>query len=149
MGAALLLATTALAVAPAGAQTPPTPEAVAAGKLHHIAQDLALIQSMGVRVVLVHGFRPQVNEQLRAKGHEAKYSHGMRITDEVALDSAQEAAGQLRYEIEAAFRIQSGIQLGPGERWQVVYVALRMIECLSSTKSIRSASPYALFCRKW
>ena len=78
-------------------------EAIAAGKLAHIAQDLALIQSMGVKVVLVHGFRPQVNEQLAAKGHEPKYSHGMRITDEVALDCAQEAAGQLRYEIEAAF----------------------------------------------
>ena len=78
-------------------------EAIAAGKLPHLAQDLAMIQSMGVKVVLVHGFRPQVTEQLKAKGHEAKYSHGMRITDEVALDSAQEAAGQLRYEIEAAF----------------------------------------------
>ena len=78
-------------------------EAIAAGKLQHIAQDLALIQSMGVKIVLVHGFRPQVNEQLQAKGHAAKYSHGMRITDEVALDCAQEAAGQLRYEIEAAF----------------------------------------------
>ena len=78
-------------------------EAVAAGKLQHIAQDLALIQSMGVKIVLVHGFRPQVTEQLKAKGHAARYSHGMRITDEVALDCAQEAAGQLRYEIEAAF----------------------------------------------
>ena len=80
-----------------------TGEGIAAGKLHNIAQDLAMIQAMGVRIVLVHGFRPQVNEQLRAKGHEAKYSHGMRITDSVALDCAQEAAGQLRYEIEAAF----------------------------------------------
>lgn len=78
-------------------------EAIAAGKLQHIAQDLALIQSMGVKIVLVHGFRPQVNEQLRIKGHTPRYSHGMRITDEVALDCAQEAAGQLRYEIEAAF----------------------------------------------
>src|SRR5512133_1598312 len=78
-------------------------EAIAAGKLQHLAQDLAMIQSMGVKIVLVHGFRPQVSEQLKAKGHEARYSHGMRITDEVALDSAQEAAGQLRYEIEAAF----------------------------------------------
>ncbi len=78
-------------------------EAVAAGKLQAIAQDIALIQSMGVKLVLVHGFRPQVNEQLRAKGHEARYSHGIRITDGVALDCAQEAAGQLRYEIEAAF----------------------------------------------
>ena len=78
-------------------------EATMPGKLQHIAQDLALIQSMGVKVVLVHGFRPQVNEQLYAKGHAARYSHGMRITDGVALDCAQEAAGQLRYEIEAAF----------------------------------------------
>ena len=36
-------------------------EAIAAGKLPNLAQDLALIQSMGVRIVLVHGFRPQVN----------------------------------------------------------------------------------------
>ena len=78
-------------------------EAIAAGKLTTIAQDLALIQSMGVKIVLVHGFRPQVNEQLAAKGHTPKYSHGMRITDGMALDCAQEAAGQLRYEIEAAF----------------------------------------------
>ncbi len=78
-------------------------EAIEAGKLPSLVQDLALIQSMGVKVVLVHGFRPQVNEQLLAKGHTPQYSHGMRITDSVALDCAQEAAGQLRYEIEAAF----------------------------------------------
>jgi amino-acid N-acetyltransferase len=53
--------------------------------------------------VLVHGFRPQVNEQLAAKGHASRFSHGQRITDAVALDCAQEAAGQLRFEIEAAF----------------------------------------------
>jgi len=78
-------------------------EAIAAGKLQNIVQDLALIQSMGVKIVLVHGFRPQVNEQLAAKGHQPRYAQGMRITDSVALDCAQEAAGQLRYEIEAAF----------------------------------------------
>ncbi len=80
-----------------------TGEAIAAGKLPLIAQDLALIKSMGLRIVLVHGFRPQVNEQLAAKGHAPEFSHGMRVTDSVALDCAQEAAGQLRYEIEAAF----------------------------------------------
>jgi amino-acid N-acetyltransferase len=78
-------------------------EAIAAGKLPNLAQDLALIQSMGVKIVLVHGFRPQVTEQLKAKGHEPQYFRGIRITDEIALDCAQEAAGQLRYEIEAAF----------------------------------------------
>ena len=80
-----------------------TGEGIAAGKLASIAQDIAMIQAMGVKIVLVHGFRPQVNEQLSLRGHAAKTSHGVRITDSVALDCAQEAAGQLRYEIEAAF----------------------------------------------
>jgi amino-acid N-acetyltransferase len=78
-------------------------EMIAAGKLPTFAQDLALMHAMGIRIVLVHGFRPQVDEQLRLKMHPAKYHRGMRVTDAVALDSAQEAAGQLRFEIEAAF----------------------------------------------
>jgi len=78
-------------------------EAIAAGKLTVFAQDLAILHAMGLKLVLVHGFRPQVNEQLAAKGHVSKYHRGVRITDPVALDAAQEAAGQLRFEIEAAF----------------------------------------------
>ena len=78
-------------------------ELIAAGKLNAFAQDLSLLHAMGIRLVLVHGFRPQVDEQLRAKGQTSRYSHGKRITDPVALDCAQEAAGQLRFEIEAAF----------------------------------------------
>ena len=78
-------------------------EAIAAGYLGSIVQDLALIQSMGVQIVLVHGFRPQINEQLEAKLLQSVFSHGVRLTDSAALDAAQEAAGQLRFEIEAAF----------------------------------------------
>ena len=89
-------------------------EAIAAGKLPSLVQDLAMIQSMGVKVVLVHGFRPQVNEQLQAKGHVPQYSHGMRITNSVALDCAQEAAGQLRYEIEVP-----SAKVCPTRPWQV------------------------------
>jgi amino-acid N-acetyltransferase len=78
-------------------------EMIAAGKLSSFAQDLALMHAMGIHIVLVHGFRPQVDEQLRLKNHPARYHRGMRVTDAVALDCAQEAAGQLRFEIEAAF----------------------------------------------
>lgn len=78
-------------------------ELVAAGKLNAFVQDLSILHAMGIKIVLVHGFRPQVNEQLIAKGQVPRYSHGRRITDAVALDCAQEAAGQLRFEIEAAF----------------------------------------------
>jgi amino-acid N-acetyltransferase len=78
-------------------------EAIAAGKLNAFVQDLSILHAMGLKLVLVHGFRPQVNEQLAAKGHVSKFHNGSRITDSVALDAAQEAAGQLRFEIEAAF----------------------------------------------
>lgn len=78
-------------------------ELIAAGRLNLFAQDLAILWAMGIKLVLVHGFRPQVNEQLKSKGHEARFHQGRRITDAVALDCAQEAAGQLRFEIEAAF----------------------------------------------
>jgi amino-acid N-acetyltransferase len=80
-----------------------TGEAIAAGKLSAFVQDLAILHAMGIRIVLAYGFRPQVSEQLRAKGHPERFSHGIRITDALALDCAQEAAGQLRFEIEAAF----------------------------------------------
>ena len=78
-------------------------EMIAAGKLNPFVQDLAILHAMGIKLVLVHGFRPQVSEQLRVKGHPEHFSHGRRITDPSALDAAQEAAGQLRFEIEAAF----------------------------------------------
>lgn len=78
-------------------------EMIAAGKLAAFAQDLSILHAMGIRIVLVHGFRPQLTEQLLAKGQVSRFSHGKRITDAVALDCAQEAAGQLRFEIEAAF----------------------------------------------
>ncbi len=78
-------------------------EGIAAGKLSAFVQDLSILHAMGIKLVLVHGFRPQVSEQLKAKGHPERFSHGVRITDAVALDCAQEAAGQLRFEIEAAF----------------------------------------------
>jgi amino-acid N-acetyltransferase len=73
-------------------------ELVAAGRLSPFAQDLSILHAMGIKLVLVHGFRPQMNEQLAAKGQAPRYSKGLRITDALALDCAQEAAGQLRFE---------------------------------------------------
>jgi len=78
-------------------------EAIAAGKLSTFVQDLSILHAIGIKLVLVHGFRPQVTEQLAAKGHVSRFARGIRITDAIALDAAQEAAGQLRFEIEAAF----------------------------------------------
>ena len=78
-------------------------ELVMAGALPVLAHDLSLLHALGIRVVLVHGSRPQVEEQLALRKVESRFHQGLRITDEVALECAKEAAGELRLDIEAAF----------------------------------------------
>ena len=78
-------------------------ELVAAGKLNALVQDLSLLHAMGMRIVLVHGFRPQVEEQLRLRGVASRFVNGVRVTDAISLECAKEAAGELRLDIEGAF----------------------------------------------
>lgn len=78
-------------------------ELVAAGRLNALIQDLSLLQAMGVRLVVVSGCRPQINEQLLLRGQTPRYHNGNRITDQVALECAKEAAGEIRLDIEASF----------------------------------------------
>ena len=78
-------------------------ELVAAGRLDALVHDVSLLQAMGMRIVVVHGSRPQVQEQLRLRGVEARFHDGVRITDAASLECAKEAAGELRLDIEASF----------------------------------------------
>lgn len=78
-------------------------ELVQAGALNALVQDLSLLSSLGIRLVLVHGSRPQVNEQLRLKGFTQQFDRGLAPTDAAALECAKEAAGEIRLDIEAAF----------------------------------------------
>jgi amino-acid N-acetyltransferase len=63
--------------------------------------DVNLLAALGIRLVLVHGARPQVEAELKAKGLRSRYARGLRITDEAALVAVKQAAGMLRVEIEA------------------------------------------------
>ena len=78
-------------------------ELVMAGALPVLAHDLSLLHALGIKVVLVHGSRPQVEEQLVLRNLKARYHNGLRITDAAAMECAKEAAGELRLDIEAAF----------------------------------------------
>jgi amino-acid N-acetyltransferase len=68
---------------------------------HHLIHDIALLNSLGVRLVLVHGIRPQIDQRLQARGLPARIHQGLRITDDAALVVAKEAAGYVRVELEA------------------------------------------------
>ena len=82
--------------------------------------DVALLCALGIRIVLVHGIRPQVEQRLAARDVESKYHAGLRITDALALGCVKDAAGAVRVELEAL--LSMGVANSPmaGARVRVV-----------------------------
>ncbi|MDQ5902557.1 MAG: amino-acid N-acetyltransferase, partial [Pseudomonadota bacterium] len=66
-----------------------------------LAYDVNLLAALGIRLVLVHGARPQIEEELREKGLESKYHGRYRVTDAAALDCVIDAVGSVYLELEA------------------------------------------------
>lgn len=70
-----------------------------------------LLHSLGVRLVLVHGSRPQIESRLADRGLTPHYHRGLRITDAATLDCVIDAVGALRLAIEA--RLSMDIAASP------------------------------------
>ena len=76
-------------------------EVVADGKFVELVHDLNLLASLGVRLVLVHGARPQIENRLNECELQTTYVRGMRVTDAATLQCVKESIGRVRVEIEA------------------------------------------------
>ena len=66
-----------------------------------LAQDFNLLESLGIRLVLVHGARPQIDAELQRRGLKPRFHKGLRVTDGAALECVKSAMGVTRIEIEA------------------------------------------------
>ncbi|MDH3316401.1 MAG: amino-acid N-acetyltransferase [Gammaproteobacteria bacterium] len=95
-------------------------EVVDSERFAGVIHDIALLNSLGVRLVIVHGARPQIEQRLAAAGLSPAYAGGMRVTDAAALEAAKEAVGVLRLEVES--RLSMGLPNSPmaGARIRVV-----------------------------
>lgn len=76
-------------------------EALLANDFEHHVHDFALLSSLGIRLVLVHGIRPQIDQRLTKLNIPPLFHNNLRITDDLALQCVKEAAGLVRVEIEA------------------------------------------------
>lgn len=85
----------------------------------NIVHDLVLLHSLGVRLVLVHGSRPQIEERLATRGITPRYHHGLRITDAATLDCVIDAVGYLRIAIEARLSMDMASSPMQGSRLRV------------------------------
>ena len=74
-------------------------EVVASENFHNILLDLAVLRSLNIKVVLVHGARHQVEERAAALGPPVSNADGAGVTDEGTLRIALDAATRLTHEI--------------------------------------------------
>ena len=76
-----------------------------------LVHDLALLNSFGVRLVLVHGARPQIDRALQRLNIRSRFENGVRITDSQALEAVKAAVGIVKADIES--RLSLGLPDSP------------------------------------
>jgi amino-acid N-acetyltransferase len=94
-------------------------EGVAHPNFGNIVHDLVLLHSLGVRLVLVHGSRPQIEARLAARGLTPHFHRDLRITDGPTLECVIDAVGQLRIAIEARLSMDIAASPMQGSRLRV------------------------------
>lgn len=77
----------------------------------NIIHDIALLHSLGIKLVLVHGARPQIEEQLVQANLPSKYSVNTRVTDSQTMRCVKKAVGRTRIVIEA--KLSTGVANSP------------------------------------
>ncbi|EFB7295174.1 amino-acid N-acetyltransferase [Escherichia coli] len=76
-------------------------EAIEHENLSSIVNDIGLLHSLGIRLVVVYGARPQIDANLAAHHHEPLYHKNIRVTDAKTLELVKQAAGTLQLDITA------------------------------------------------
>jgi acetylglutamate kinase len=75
--------------------------------------DMVLLSMIGIKVVLVHGGGPEINEMLNKTGKESKFVDGLRVTDEETMDIVQMVlAGKVNKDLVNLVEIAGGKAVG-------------------------------------
>ncbi len=78
-------------------------ELIASPVFPHLIHDIALLNSLGVRLVLVYGARPQIEARLKSQKIKPVLIKGLRLTDAATMEVVKQTVGALRIQIEALF----------------------------------------------
>ncbi len=77
------------------------------------AQDIVLLKYVGLNPVIVHGGGPQIDKMLDRLGIEAKFRHGVRVTDEATMEIVEMVlAGKINMEIVDLLNRHGGRAVG-------------------------------------
>ncbi len=77
------------------------------------AQDVVLLKYVGINPVIVHGGGPQIDKMLTRLGIQAKFRHGVRVTDQATMEVVEMVlAGQINMEITDLINRHGGSAVG-------------------------------------
>ena len=76
-------------------------DVVAADNFAHLVHDLALLNSLAIKLVLVFGARPQIDLLLKERNIVPEYNEALRVTSETSMSSVKQAIGDIKIQIEA------------------------------------------------
>lgn len=78
-----------------------------------VMEDVVMLNSLGMKVVVVHGGGPEISKGLKAIGHESKFVNGLRVTDEVTIDVVTEVlAGKVNKNLVKQLNLAGGMAVG-------------------------------------
>ncbi len=78
-----------------------------------VMSDIVLLSLVGVKVVLVHGGGPEINDMLKRVGIESKFINGLRYTDAATVDIVKMVlAGKVNKELVSHLTRHKGKALG-------------------------------------
>ncbi|MGB2172650.1 MAG: amino-acid N-acetyltransferase [Porticoccaceae bacterium] len=86
-------------------------DTVAHANFHRTIHDIALLQSLGIRIVIVHGGRSQIDQRIAQAGEKSQFHNQLRITDSAAMHLVKQALGSTRWQIEA--ELSTGLPNSP------------------------------------
>lgn len=78
-----------------------------------VMKDIVLLSLIGIKVVLVHGGGPEINDMLNKVNKESKFIDGLRVTDDETMDIVQMVlAGKLNKNLVKLIHTQGGKAVG-------------------------------------
>lgn len=78
-----------------------------------VMSDIVLLSLVGIKVVLVHGGGPEINQMLKKIGKESKFIGGLRYTDEETVDIVKMVlAGKVNKELVSLLETHKGNSIG-------------------------------------
>ena len=107
-----------------------------------VMKDIILLHLVGIRVVVVHGGGPEINDMLKKIGHQSHYVDGLRYTDETTMDVVQSVlCGKVNKNLVAQLNRLGGNAIGLCGMDGQLFQAVQMDEKYGLVGEITAVNP--------